>query len=100
VRFYEPNYDNGKAVRWRIGLAPGEPLAIAGLWRAWKERDGGEQLAFTMLTVNADEHAVMKRFHRPGAEKRSAVIVPALHCEAWLGSSSTDDAAFMRTRDE
>jgi putative SOS response-associated peptidase YedK len=91
-RFYEPNYETGKAVRWRIGLASGEPLAIAGLWRAWKEPDGGEQLAFTMLTVNANEHPLMNRFHKPGAEKRSVVIVPALHYEEWLASCNTDEA--------
>ncbi|MFM0007620.1 SOS response-associated peptidase family protein, partial [Paraburkholderia dipogonis] len=34
-RFYEPDYETGKAVRWRIGLASGEPLAIAGLWRCF-----------------------------------------------------------------
>jgi putative SOS response-associated peptidase YedK len=33
--FYEPNYETGKAVRWRIGMADGAPFAIAGLWRAF-----------------------------------------------------------------
>ena len=50
-RFYEPNYETGKPVRWRIGLASGESLAIAGLWRAWKDEEG-ESLSFTMLTVS------------------------------------------------
>lgn len=96
-RFYEPDYESGKAVRWRIGLASGEPLAIAGLWRSWKEPDGGEALSFTMLTVNADEHTLMKRFHRPDAEKRSVVIVPASDHDAWLASRNTDEAfSFLR----
>ena len=46
----------GKAVRWKIGMANGDPRAIAGLWRKWKEVDGSRTLAFTMLTANADEH--------------------------------------------
>jgi putative SOS response-associated peptidase YedK len=46
--FYEPNYDTGKAVRWRIGMADGRPFAIAGLWRAWNEA-AGTALSFTML---------------------------------------------------
>jgi putative SOS response-associated peptidase YedK len=97
ARFYEPDYETGKAVRWRIGLASGEPLAIAGLWRAWKEPDGGDALSFTMLTVNADAHPLMKRFHRPGSEKRSVVIVPAAEHEAWLASRNTDEAhSFLR----
>jgi putative SOS response-associated peptidase YedK len=96
-RFYEPDYETGKAVRWRIGLASGEPLAIAGLWRSWQEADGSKALSFTMLTVNADEHPLMKRFHRPGSEKRSLVIVPHSEYEAWLESRNTDEAfSFLR----
>ena len=91
-RFYEPDYETGKAGRWRIGLASGEPLTIAGLWRAWKEPDGADAISFTMLTVNAGEHPLMKRFHRPGSEKRSVVIVPAAEHQAWLTSRSTDEA--------
>ena len=90
-RFYEPNYETGKPVRWRIGLASGEPLAIAGLWRAWKDEEG-ESLSFTMLTVNADEHPLMKRFHKPGDEKRSVVIVAPAAYEDWLSCRSTDEA--------
>jgi len=54
--FYEPGYESGKAVRWRINMANGEPFAIAGLWREWDEGDEGKALSFTMLTVNSCEH--------------------------------------------
>jgi putative SOS response-associated peptidase YedK len=91
--FFEPNYETGKAVRWRIGMADGSPFAIAGLWRAWDEPDeGGQSLSFTMLTVNSNDHPLMKRFHRPGDEKRSVVIVPRASYEDWLGCASTDEA--------
>jgi putative SOS response-associated peptidase YedK len=90
--FYEPNYETGKPVRWRIGLASGAPLAIAGLWREWEEPEGGKALSFTMLTVNADEHPLMKRFHKPGDEKRSVVIVPPAAYEDWLSCRNTDEA--------
>jgi putative SOS response-associated peptidase YedK len=89
--FYEPNYETGKPVRWRIGMASGEPLAIAGLWREWDEPEG-KALSFTMLMVNADEHALMKRFHKPGAEKRSVVIVPRSGYQEWLSCRSVDEA--------
>lgn len=79
-------------MRWRIGLSSGEPLAIAGLWRSWKEADGGEALSFTMLTVNADGHPLTKRFHRPGSEKRSVVIVPEAKYAPWLTCRNTDEA--------
>jgi putative SOS response-associated peptidase YedK len=91
-RFYEPNYETGKAVRWRIGMADGAPFAIAGLWRAWKEEGGAENLSMTMLTVRAEEHPLMKRFHRPDAVKRSVVIIPPTEYEAWLSCRNTDEA--------
>ncbi|SDR37879.1 Putative SOS response-associated peptidase YedK [Paraburkholderia fungorum] len=88
--FYEPNYETGKPVRWRIGL-DNRPLAIAGLWRTWDEPEG-LAMSFTMLTVNADDHPLMKRFHRPGAEKRSVVILRPEEYDDWLGARSTDEA--------
>ncbi|WP_321946523.1 SOS response-associated peptidase [Paraburkholderia sp. J10-1] len=90
--FYEPDYETGKSVRWRIGMASGEPFAIAGLWREWDEGEEGKALSFTMLTVNAAEHPLMKRFHKPGDEKRSVLVVPPDEYEGWLGSRSMDEA--------
>ncbi|WP_434664636.1 SOS response-associated peptidase family protein [Paraburkholderia sp. A3BS-1L] len=89
--FYEPNYESGKAVRWRIGMADGAPFAIAGLWREWSEPEGAA-LSFTMLTVNSDEHPLMNRFHKPGDEKRSVVILPPAEYENWLACHSMDEA--------
>jgi putative SOS response-associated peptidase YedK len=90
--FFEPNYETGKPVRWRIGLAGGAPFAVAGLWREWDEGETGKAYSFTMLTVNANDHPLMKRFHKPGDEKRSVVIVPPDEYENWLASRSTDEA--------
>lgn len=97
--FYEPCYETGKAVRWRIGMAADEPFAIAGLWREWDEAngEGGSQakshaVSFTMVTVNAAQHPVMSRFHKPGDETRSVVIVPPDEYENWLTCRSTDEA--------
>jgi putative SOS response-associated peptidase YedK len=73
-------------------MESGEPLTIAGLWRAWEEPEGPPSLSFTMLTVNANEHPLMKRFHKPGDEKRSVVIVPPAAYEDWLGCRSIDEA--------
>lgn len=84
-------YETGKAVRWAIGMASAEPFAIAGLWREW-EGEGGARLSFTMLTLNADHHPLMKRFHNPGSEKRSVVIVSPDEYDDWLGARSIDEA--------
>lgn len=46
---YEPSYETGRAVRWRIGRRDGRPLGIAGLWDWWTNRATGEAvLSFTM----------------------------------------------------
>lgn len=89
--FYEPSYEAGSAVRWRIGLESGAPLAIAGLWREWVDPDG-LALSFTMLTINAEQHALMHRFHKPGAEKRSVVILRPEQYVDWLACRTTDEA--------
>jgi putative SOS response-associated peptidase YedK len=44
-----------------------------------------------MLTVNADGHLVMKRFHRPEDEKRMVVILKPEDYDAWL-TCSVDQA--------
>lgn len=61
---YEPCYETGKPVWWRIERADGGPMPIVGLWECKHWDDGGPALSFTMLTVNADDHPVMRRFHQ------------------------------------
>ena len=94
---YEPNYESARAVRWKIERADHEPFAIACLWDRWKEPESGQLVvSFSMLTVNADEHPVMNRFHKPGEEKRTPVIIaPELH-QRWLGATVQEAQALMR----
>lgn len=82
--FVEPCYETGKNVWTRIGLASGEPFAVAGMWRGWQEADGSTSYSFTQLTINADDHPLMCRMHKPGDEKRSLVIIPPEHYGDWL----------------
>lgn len=87
--FYEPKYnrhdEKERPVRWRIGLKDWEPFGIAGLWGWWKDRKTGDEvLSFTMLTVNADDHELMRQFHRPGEEKRMVVILDPADYDRWL----------------
>ncbi|BAK76486.1 protein of unknown function [Pseudogulbenkiania sp. NH8B] len=82
--FFEPCYESGKAERWRIGLASGQPFAVAGIWRAWPEEDGSISHAFSQVTINADDHPLMRRMHKPGDEKRNLVIIEPEHYQDWL----------------
>lgn len=91
--FFEPCWENakelhgGRAVRWRIGRADGAPFAVAGLWERWTHPDSGVvDMTFTLLTVNADGHAVLGRMHRPDEEKRMPAIVPAHAYASWLNA--------------
>ena len=94
--FYEPSYESGKAVRWKIQLASGDPFAIACLWDRWKDPQTGEVLvSFSMLTVNADEHPVMRQFHKLGDEKRTPVVMaPHLH-DQWLSANTAQALELM-----
>jgi putative SOS response-associated peptidase YedK len=94
--FYEPSYESGKAVRWKIELASGDPFGIACLWDRWTDPASGELVvSFSMLTVNADEHPVMCQFHKSGDEKRTPVIIaPDLH-EAWLSADQAKASELM-----
>ena len=94
--FFEPNWESGKAVRWRLAHAQGEPLGVAGLWAWWRAPNGAEVHSFTMLTVNADAHPVMNHFHRPGEEKRMLVILPPADYDAWLAAPVDTAPAFFR----
>ncbi len=59
--FYDPNDGTGKPVRWLIRRADGRSFALAGL-REWRRReDGLETRSFTMLTVDATDHPLMRR---------------------------------------
>lgn len=86
--FYEPCYETGKAVRWRISQANDEPMGIAGLWQRWRDPATSQVLAsFTMLTINADSHPVMARMHKPEDEKRTPVVLARDRFDAWLRST-------------
>ncbi len=90
--FFEPNWETGGAVRWKIGMADEAPFAVAGLYRSWREADGSESFSFTQLTINADEHPLMRRFHKPCDEKRSLVMVQRSDYDDWLGCRNSEQA--------
>jgi putative SOS response-associated peptidase YedK len=94
--FFEPCYETGKAVRWKIQLASQTPFGIACLWDRWQEPLSGEWVvSFSMLTVNADAHPVMRQFHKPGDEKRTPVIIaPHLH-DQWLSAETAQATELM-----
>jgi putative SOS response-associated peptidase YedK len=57
-------------------MANPSPFAVSRMLRDWIEEDGTTSYSFTQLTMNADDHPLMKRFHRTDDEKRSLIIFP------------------------
>lgn len=92
---FEPDWRTGQHVPTRIACADGEPLGLAGLWDRW-ESPTGTVLSYTMLTINADGHAFMSRFHRPGEEKRMVVVLREDDYEAWLRAPVAAAMDFIR----
>lgn len=87
-RFFEPCYETGRAVRWSIAADSGAALGLACLWERWVEPETQQAVAsFAMLTVNADAHPVLNRFHKPGEEKRSPVLLPLDQWQHWLSAT-------------
>lgn len=97
--FFEPCWESGRAVRWRIAVAQADLFAAAGLWERWTDPVNGElTTSFTLLTVNADGHPLMGRMHRPGDEKRMPVLLMPDAFEAWLHATPDGAHALVRQR--
>lgn len=94
--FYEPCYESGKAVRWAIRRDDGASFTVAAIWDQWRDASGARVFSFSMLTVNADAHPLMKRFHKPGDEKRSLVIVDAAQRSDWLRADEATARELLR----
>jgi len=90
--FTEPNYESGKSQWWDIYRRDGAPFAVAGLFDRWTSPEGELYLSFTLPTINSAHHSLMSRFHKPGKEKRSIVVLPPNSYGAWLDARTDDEA--------
>ncbi len=93
---YEPDWRSGKAKAMRIARADGLPMGIAGLWSRWKSPAGEVVHSYTMLTINADDHPLMRNFHNPEDEKRMVVILPEGAYSDWLTATAAESRDFLR----
>ena len=93
--FLEDDWRSGKAVPTRIARVDGKPMGVAGLWEHWA-KDGEEITSFTLLTVNANSHALMNRYGQNGNEKRMPAILNEGAWGAWLSAPIDKAREFMR----
>lgn len=86
--FFEPSHATGKALRWEIKRADSEPMGIASIWDAWMDKESDELVSsFSMLTINADDHPLIKSFHKEGDEKRTPVVLRDEFFKDWLNAT-------------
>ncbi len=93
---FEPDWRSGKAVATRISRTDGDVMGIAGLWARWRAPTGVFVHSFTMLTINADEHPLMRKFHKPLDEKRMVVMLPESAYDTWLGAKPVEAMGLMQ----
>ncbi|WP_175922183.1 SOS response-associated peptidase family protein [Burkholderia latens] len=85
----------GPCVWQKIGVASRPTMCVAGIWRTLKGVEGTPRHAMSMITVNADDHPIMSRMHKPAEEKRSVVILPPDDWEEWLTTLNPESARAM-----
>lgn len=108
--FDEPNWESGKNVWWRFRRPDGRPWGLAGLWATWTDKTTGEvHESYTMLTINADEHPLMRRMHRPELDKatkqplppelqdkRSVIPLEPADYDQWLAGTVDEARALLK----
>lgn len=99
--FVEPNWETGVHVPWQFRRADGTLWGLAGIWNTWVHPETGEVWdSYSMLTVNANAHPLMRRMHKPVVDpktkvplppekqdKRSVVVLEPSEFELWLSGA-------------
>ena len=96
MAFIEEDWRSGKAVPTRIARVDGKPMGVAGLWESWTGADGETIVSYTLLTLNANNHALISRYQQPGNEKRMLAILNEGAYDAWLSARPEKAKEFMR----
>ena len=61
---------------------------VAGIWQSHLGIDGRPLIGMAMLTLNADEHPLLRLMHQPWDEKRGVVILGPSDYDEWLYKKS------------
>ena len=95
--FYVDDMRTGKAIPTRIARVDGQPMGVAGVWSSWTDPEtGNEFLSYAVLTLNANSHALMRRYGPQGAERRMPAILGEGTYDAWLTTRQEKAREFMR----
>jgi putative SOS response-associated peptidase YedK len=108
MSFDEPCWETGRNVWWQFRRSDGAPWGLAGLWNTWTDPATGEVLeSYTMLTINADAHPLMRRMHKPdpmkpavAQDKRSVIPIEVNDIDCWLTGSVEEAYSLLRLAPE
>jgi putative SOS response-associated peptidase YedK len=90
--FYEHHHFRKSTYPFRISMRDGSPMAVAGLWDEWTDRDTGE-IVRTVTLVTTKGNALMSRIHNnPKADMgpRMPVIFTKEQQDDWLIEVKSD----------
>lgn len=96
LAFHEDDHRQGKARPTRISRVDGKPMGVAGVWARWQGPDGDVLLSYALITVNANQHALMHRYQQPGSEKSMPAILNEGAYDAWLNARVDKAQEFLR----
>ncbi len=105
-----PGADKSVNIWWRFRRQDGAPWALAGVWNDWTDKESGEIVpSYSMLTMNCDEHPLLKLMHKPEVDratgqplpatkqdKRSVVPIERGDWEAWLQGTPEEAQNLIR----
>ena len=95
--FYVDDVRSGKPVPTRIARVDGQPMGVAGVWSSWTDPETGDEvMSYAILTINANSHALMRRYGPQGAERRMPAILGEGTYDAWLTTRQEKAREFMR----
>ena len=94
--FHVSDWRTGQPLTARIARADHRPMGVAGLWSWWRSPAGNDVLSFTMLTINARSHELMRNFLRPEDEKRVIVVLDEVDYDPWLQAPVALAKEFLR----
>ena len=104
--FDEPYWGSptGKNIWWRFRRADATPWALAGLYNDWIDPATGEVVhSYTMLTINADDHPIMRLMHKPDPrfapdkqDKRGVISIEEADWQQWLEGSADEARQLLR----
>ncbi len=80
--FYEWKASGGRKQPYRVGLASGEPFAMAGIWEQW---EGVEGFLETCAIITTEPNELTATIHN-----RMPVILDSVNAERWLLAPAVD----------